>query len=173
MDTHISIYADKQGESENENRKKLEEMGYTLPEVPMDMWNWDRAKKVGNLIFMGTTGPWPLIHRGEQDKYYGAIGREITVEFGKEIARMCALSMLAALKNRLGDLDRIDQIAKMEVYIYGIGGSPKPYLEVADVASKLFIDLFGENGRATRTVTPQNGIANVSVELDMIVSVKE
>jgi hypothetical protein len=156
-----------------EIEKKLKEMNLELPEVPMDMWNWARCKRAGNFIFMGTTGPWPLINRGEREKMIGAIGREITVEEGKEICKMCALSMLAALKNELGDLDKIDKIVRLEVYINGIGGEAKPYIEVADAASKLFIDLFGEDGRATRTVTGQDGINNVAVELDMVVYVKD
>ena len=156
-----------------EIEKKLKEMGLELPEVPMDMWNWARCKRAGNFIFMGTTGPWPLINRGEKEKMIGAIGQEITVEEGKEICKMCALSMLAALKNELGDLDKIDKIVRLEVYINGIGGEAKPYIEVADAASKLFIDLFGEDGRATRTITGQDGINNVAVELDMVVYVKD
>jgi hypothetical protein len=151
--------------------KKLEEMGLELPEVPMDMWNWARCKRAGNFIFMGTTGAWPLYHRGENT--VGAIGREITVEKGREICKMCALSMLAALKNELGDLDKIDKIVKLEIYINGIGGNAKPYIQVADAASELFIELFGEDGRATRSVTPQNGVGNEAIELDMVVYVKD
>jgi len=152
--------------------RKLKEMGLELPEVPMDMKNWARCKRAGNFIFMGTTGPWPLYNRGESEKQRGAIGREITVEDGREICQMCALSMLAALKNELGDLDKIDKIVKLEVYINGIGGSGEPYVKVADAASELFIELFGENGRATRTITPINKVANEAVELDMVVYVK-
>jgi hypothetical protein len=153
--------------------QKLKEMGLELPEVPMDMPNWARCKRAGNFIFMGTTGPWPLINRGEREKMVGAVGREITWDEGREICKMCALSMLAALKNELGDLDKIDKIVKLEVYIYGIGGDAQKYIEVADVASELFIELFGEDGRATRTITPSNGISNIAVELDMVVYVKD
>jgi len=156
-----------------EIEKKIKEMGLELPEVPMDMPNWARCKRAGNFIFMGTTGPWPLINSGESEKMIGHIGREITWEGGKEIVKMCALSMLAALKNELGDLDKIDNIVKIEVYITGIGGDAKKYAEVADAASELFIELFGENGRSTRTITPSNGISNIAAELDMIVYVKD
>jgi len=151
--------------------RKLKEMGLELPKVPMDMWNWARCKRAGNFIFMGTTGPWPLINRGESEKMKGAIGREITVEEGEEICKMCALSMLAALKNELGDLDKIDKIVKLEVYINGPVGDSEPYVKIADAASELFIKLFGENGRATRTITPN--ISNIAVELDMVVYVKD
>lgn len=103
----------------------------------------------------------------------GFVGREVTVEQGRELVKMCALSMLSALKNELGDLDKIDKIVKLEVYMCGIGGDQHPYIEVADAASELFIELFGEDGRATRTVTPQNDISPIAVELDLVVYVKD
>lgn len=148
-------------------------MGYELPHVPMDMKNWARCKRAGNLIFMGTTGAWPLRNRREYDKMRGAIGRERTVEEGRDLAVMCALSMLSGLKNEIGDLDKIDEIIKLEIYIYGIGGSTKPYTEVADAASKFFIELLGDKGRATRSITPMNGVGDWTVELDLIVSVRD
>lgn len=165
-----------------EIERKLKEMGLELPEIPMDMRNWVRCKRAGNLIFIGTTGPWPLINRGDSESWKGAIGREITIEEGRKISKMCALSTLAALKNELGDLDKIHEIVKVEVYV---NSAPKPAerlgwrggsfggesVEVANAASDLFVDLFGEKGKGTRSITP--GMENVAVELDLIVSVKD
>ena len=156
-----------------EIEKKLEELGLKLPEVPMDMKNWSRCKRAGNFIFMGTTGPWPLINSGEDEKMLGKVGREISWDYAKELCKMCALTVLSALKNELGDLDKIDKIVKLEVYINGIGGDTHKYVKVADAASELFIELFGENGRATRTITPMNGITNIGLELDMVIYVKD
>lgn len=150
--------------------QKLKQMGLELPEVPMDMKNWARCKRAGNFIFMGTTGPWPMINKTVKGKFRGTIGRELTVEEGKLVCKMSALSMLAALKNELGDLDKIDKIVKLEVYLNYVGGDSGPMVQVADAASELFIELFGENGRATRTATPNP--ANCAVELDMVVYVK-
>jgi hypothetical protein len=150
--------------------KRLAERKLTLPNVPMDMKYWARCKRVGNLIFMGTTGPWPIMNETVKGKMTGAIGRELTVEEGRFVCKMSALSMLAALKTELGDLDKIDQIVKLEVYINGAGGESTPYEQVADAASELFIELFGENGRATRSITPNP--SDMAVELDMVVSIK-
>ena len=152
--------------------KKLAEMGLELPKVPMDMKYWARCKRAGNFIFMGTTAAWTYINKGEPEKLKGAIGRERTVEEAKENVRLCVLAMLAALKNELGDLDKVDTIVKLELYLYGIGPS-SAYGQVADAASELFIQLYGEKGRATRTMTPQNGIADITCELDLVVYVKD
>ena len=161
--------------------KKLAEMGLELPKVPMDMETWARCKRAGNFIFMGTTAAWTYINKGEHEKLKGAIGRERTVEEAKDIAKDCALSMLSALKNELGDLDKVDAIVKLEVYLYGVGqydipdpNNPYPgYGPVADAASELFIKLYGEKGRATRTMTPFNGITDITCELDLVVYVKD
>ena len=156
-----------------EIEKKLEELGLELPEVPMDMKNWSRCNRAGNFIFMGTTAAWPLINSGEKEKLLGKVGREISWDYAKEQCKMCALTMLSALKNELDDLDKIDKIVKLEVYINGIGGDANKYVDVADAASELFIELFGENGRATRTITPMNGITNIGIELDMVIYIKD
>jgi hypothetical protein len=165
-----------------EIEKKLAEMGLELPKVPMDMRNWVRCKRAGNLVFIGTTGPWPLINRGESDSAKGAIGREITLEKGKEISKMCALSILGALKTELGDLDKIDNIVKVEVNVgiatksdehigWRAGSFGGEAVEIANTACDLFVDLFGERGKGTRSIIP--ALENVPVELDVIVSIKD
>jgi hypothetical protein len=154
-----------------EIERKLKQMGYDLPKVPMDMKYWARCKRAGNLIFMGTTGPWPIVNKTVDGKLRGVIGKDVTVEEAKFTCKMSVLSILSALKNELGDLDKIDKIVRLEVYLSGMGGSPDPYVEIADAASDLFMKLYGENGRATRTVTPN--ISDYVAELDMVVSVKD
>jgi hypothetical protein len=155
-----------------EIERKLKQMGYDLPKLPMDMKYWARCSRVGNLVFMGTTGPWPIINKTVDGKLRGVIGKDVTVAEAKFTCKMAALSILSALKNELGDLDKIDRIVKLELYLSGvIGLSPDPYVEIADVASELFIELYGEKGRATRTFTPN--IQDFVAELDMVVSVRD
>jgi hypothetical protein len=154
-----------------EIERKLKRMGYDLPKVPMDMKYWARCSRVGNLVFMGTTGPWPIVNKTVDGKLRGVIGKDVTVEEAKFTCKMAVVSILSALKNELGDLDKIDRIVRLEVYLSGMGGSPDPYVEIADAASELFIELYGENGRATRTITPN--ISDFIAELDMVVSVKD
>jgi enamine deaminase RidA (YjgF/YER057c/UK114 family) len=155
-----------------EAEKKLKEMGLELPDVPMVMKNWVRCKRAGNFAFIGNTGPWPLINRGEAEKMNGQIGKDITIEEGREMCLMAALSVLSALKNELGDLDKVDKIVKLDVYINGIGGSV-PYSKVADAASELFIALYGENGKATRSIVPINGVADTAAEVELVAYVKD
>ena len=107
---------------------KLKQMGYELPKVPMDMKYWAQCKRAGNLIFMGTTGPWPIINKTAKGKLQGVIGKDVTVEEAKFTCKMAVLSILSALKNELGDLDKIDQIVRLEIYLNGPTGDGDPYV---------------------------------------------
>ena len=161
-----------------EIERKIKEMGLELPEVSKGNKTWARCKRAGNFVYTSQTGPWQLINRNKHHLMRGAIGRERTVEEAKELSKMCALSILAALKNELGDLDKIDRFVKTDFYIYGIDEDDIPYPDIAASASKLFIELYGENGRAAKSVTPWNGIGGTSgqfgtIELGVIVYIKD
>ena len=46
-------------------------------------------------------------------KSKGKVGRELTVEEGYATARAVALSMLASLKQEVGDLDRVKRVIRL------------------------------------------------------------
>ena len=46
-------------------------------------------------------------------KAKGKVGRDLTVEEGYATARAVALSMLASLKQELGDLDRVKRVVRL------------------------------------------------------------
>jgi hypothetical protein len=153
--------------------KKLEQMGLKLPEVSEGSKYWKRVKRAGNFLFIGTTGPWPITTGAEEGKYKGAILRDLTIEEGKFVCKMCVLSVLSAIKNEIGDLDKVDKIVKLEAYVVGIGGDGRPYNEITEDGIQLLLDLYGDDGRPTRSVTPANDICDIAVELDMVVYIKD
>ena len=72
------------------------------------------------------------------------------MEQGYEAARWCALNLLARMKAELGDLDRVARILK----VVGMVNSSPDFEEqarVVDGASDLFVELFGEAGRHSRS----------------------
>jgi enamine deaminase RidA (YjgF/YER057c/UK114 family) len=79
----------------------------------------------------------------------GRLGAEISVEDGAGLARRCALQALAALRVELGTLDRIRRIAKVTVFVASADGfTDQP--KVANGASDLFVEVFGDAGRHAR-----------------------
>lgn len=98
----------------------------------------------------------------------GRLGDDLDTAAGAEAARRCALQSLAALRGELGSLDRIRRIVKVTVFVAsapGFGEQPK----VANGASDLLAEVFGETGRHARSAV---GVAELPlgapVEVEMI-----
>jgi enamine deaminase RidA (YjgF/YER057c/UK114 family) len=101
----------------------------------------------------------------------GKLGAEVSIEQGQEAARRCALQALAALRQELGSLDRVKGIVRVDVFVasaLGFGDQAK----VANGASDLLVDIFGEAGKHARAAI---GVAELplgaSVEVALIARV--
>lgn len=97
----------------------------------------------------------------------GTVGREVTLEKARELARHAALNALAAAAQAVGELDRV-RIVQMLVFV---ASSPDFGLQsrVANAASELLIEVLGENGRHARTAIGVAGLPlNSPVEIQMV-----
>jgi len=98
----------------------------------------------------------------------GKVGGEISVEQGKVAARGVALELLAVLKGAVGDLDRVRRIVKLLVMVNGAPNFTEPH-RVADGASELLVQVFGERGvHARSSVSVAQVPFGACVEIDMI-----
>jgi len=122
---------------------RLAELGYTLPVPPEPIGNYLSASRSGNIMWMAGVGS----RRADGSRISGKLGTDLTVEQGYEGARWCALNLLARMKVELGDLDRVTGILKV---VGMVNSSPdfEEQAKVVDGASDLFVELFGEAGRA-------------------------
>ncbi len=148
--------------------EKIKELGFELPEIAKPLAAYIPAKKVGDLVM--TSGQVPLV-KGEI-KYAGKVGTELTEEEGQNAARVCALNCLAAIKGVIGSLDKIDEIFKLTVFVNSANGfSAQP--KVANGASELIVNLFGEKGKHARSAVGVSELPlNAAVEIEMIVKIK-
>ena len=105
------------------------------------------------------------------DLLLGKVGAELTLEQGKFAAREVAIELLAVLKSAVGDLDRVRKIVKLFVMVNSTSQFNEPH-RVADGASELLVEVFGEQGRHARTAV---GVAQLPfgacIEIDMLASV--
>jgi len=148
-----------------ENR--ISELGYTLPESSPAGGLYKPVRRVGNVLYVSGQIPWL---NGEV-KYSGKVGKERDIAYAQEAARLCILNMLAAVRSEIGDLDKIRQIVKLTVMVNSETGFDKQHI-VANGASQLLIDIFGEEGRAARSAIGVNQLPmNVTVEIEGIVEV--
>ncbi|MEV4290063.1 RidA family protein [Nonomuraea bangladeshensis] len=147
--------------------EKLTELGLTLPEVVKPVAAYVPAVRTGNLVY--TSGQVPIVDGKPAGT--GKLGAEVSLEQGYEMARICALNALAALKAEVGDLMKIVRIVKVVVFVASdpsFTDQPK----VGNGASDLLGEVLGEAGKHARSAV---GVAalplNVPVEVELIAEV--
>ena len=126
---------------------KLRDMGLALPETASPkvakILNWKRS---GNLLFV--SGQVPRVN-GEIS-WIGKVGREYSLEQGQAAARDSALMVLACIKEAVGDLDNVREIVRIKGYM-NVDPDFTDVSACLNGASELFIELFGDSGRHSRT----------------------
>ena len=149
--------------------KRIKELGIKLPEVPKPVAAYIPAKKVDNLVFCSGQGP---VKEGKF-VYVGKVDSEMTIEEGYKAARICALNCLAAVKSLVGDLDKIDEIVQVRGFVNSAPNFERQP-EVINGASEFLEQIFGEKGKHARCALGTSNLpGNITVELEMIVKVKE
>lgn len=148
--------------------EKLKEiLGYDLPEAAKPLAAYIPAQKVGNLIF--TSGQLPT----KDGKLFaiGKVGKEVNEEVAYEAAKICAVNCLSAIKSLVGNLDKIEQVVKLVVFVNSENGfSAQP--KVANGASEFIVNVFGDKGKHARSAVGVNELPlNAPVEIEMIVKV--
>lgn len=145
--------------------QKISDLGLNLPEVAPPAGSYLPAITSGNLVF--TAGQIPLV----EGKLIatGKVGDEISLEQAQDIARVCVMNAIAAVKSEIGDLQRINRIVKL----VGFVSSTPSFIQqpqVINAASDLLAEIFGEVGRHARSAV---GVAvlplDAPVEIELIV----
>ncbi len=148
----------------------IAQLGYSLPPLPQSKGLYKRCAKVGNLLFL--SGHISVDEKGEPIK--GKLGLDCSDETGVFAARQCGLAMLAAIKQELGSLDKINRVIK----ILGMVNSTNEYINhpvIINGCSELFRDVFGEeNGVGARSAVGMASLPNnVAVEIEAIFELKD
>jgi enamine deaminase RidA (YjgF/YER057c/UK114 family) len=147
---------------------KLKEMGYRLPDTVKPVANYVPAVRTGNLVFLSGHGP----VRDDGTMITGKVGGDLTLEDGYQAAQTVALTLLASLKQEIGDLGKVRRIVKLLGMVNctpDFGDQPK----VINGASDFLVELFGDRGKHARSAVGMNALpANIAVEIEMIVEVE-
>lgn len=142
-------------------------MGFVLPETAKPLAAYIPAVQSGNLVF--TSGQLPMVAGSLAET--GKVGGSVSPERAKELATVCALNALAAVKTVIGDLDKIKRIVKVVGFVSStpeFSGQPA----VVNGASEFLGEVFGEKGIHARSAV---GVAvlplDAPVEIELIVEV--
>ncbi|NBU32076.1 MAG: RidA family protein [Actinobacteria bacterium] len=150
-----------------ENR--LAELGITLPSVAKPVASYIPAKRSGNLIF--TSGQLPM--KDGQLLATGILEVDVDVDVAYACARQCALNALAAIKELIGDLDKVTQIVK----VTGFVASHPTFTNqpaVINGASELLAEVFGDAAAHARSSIGMAVLPlNAPVEVELIVEVSD
>jgi len=144
--------------------KRIKELGLVLPPAEKPGALYVPVKRSGNLLFI--SGQVPM--RDGKPVYTGKVGKERSIEYGKDAAKMCTLNMLATLKDYLGDLDKIREVLKLQIFVNSTNGFDEQHI-VANAASLMLLEVFGELGRHARTAVGTNQLPmDFTVEIEGI-----
>jgi len=148
--------------------EKLKELGIEIPEAPKPLASYIPAAISGNFVY--TAGQVPL--EGGKLNYTGLVGKDISIEDAQKAAKVCAINCLSVIKSVIGDLNKIERILKLTVFVASSDGfvdQPK----VANGASDFIVEVFGEKGKHVRSAVGVSGLPiNAPVEIEMIAELK-
>ncbi|MFZ2100522.1 MAG: RidA family protein [Oricola sp.] len=147
--------------------ERLAALGVTLPQAAAPAANYLPTATTGNLLL--TSGQLPLkdgamIHKG-------LLGRDLTVDEGREAARLCAINVLAQARTALGDIEKIKRIVKITVFVASTPDFVEQHL-VANGASDFLAEALGERGKHARSAVGTVSLPlNAPVEIEAIIEV--
>lgn len=150
-------------------QQRLAELGITLPSPPAPAAAYVPFVRVGNLVF--TSGQVAVGDAGLVAE--GIVGRDVDVDTAVQCARQCAINVLAQLQAAVGHLSSVEQVVKLTVFVASSPDFTSQHL-VANGASQLFADVFGEAGRHARSAVGTPSLpTNTPVEVEAIVAVRD
>ncbi len=148
---------------------KLKSLGIELPTPAAPVANYVGFVKSGNQVFV--SGQLPL--ESGKLQFVGKVGSEISPEDAKKAARLCAINLLAQVKQACeGDLERVVRCVKLGIFVNG-DANFKDHPAVANGASDLMVEVLGDAGKHARAAVGSGSLPfGVSVEVDAIFEVK-
>ena len=144
--------------------ERLKELGIDLPEMSGPFGAYMPAKRVGGLIYVA--GQLPM--KSGKLLCVGQVPGRCTVEEARAGARQCVINALAAVRAVEGSVDVLSGVARVGAFV----NSNAEFTEqpkIANAASELLLELFGERGKHVRAAVGVNTLPlDAAVEVEFI-----
>ncbi len=150
---------------------RLTELGIVLPPAPKPSANFLPYRQHKEIVQLSGVAP---VENGSY-AVVGKVGQDLSIEDGQRAAKICALNLMANLKEACqGDLDRVQYFISVRGFVNATEGFPH-VPQVINGASDLIIEIFGsEIGRHARTSIGCATLpSRVAVEIDAIVIIDD
>jgi enamine deaminase RidA (YjgF/YER057c/UK114 family) len=147
---------------------RVQELHLTLPPAPKPVAVYKTAVRIGNLLFVSGHGPL----KADNTLILGCVGKDLTLEQGREAARQTGLAVLATLRGHLGSLDKVRRLVKTFGMV-NCTAEFKDQPKVINGFSELMKDVFGEDaGVGARSAVGHNALpGGMAVEVEAIFEV--
>lgn len=146
---------------------RLEELGVVLPPAAAPVAAYVPAVEANGLLHISGQ-----IALADGQLMTGRLGDSVNLDYGVRAARACGLNLLAQMKAFLGSLDRVERIVKLGVFVNSAADF-SDQAKVANGASELMVDVFGDAGRHARSAVGVPVLPlNSAVEIDAIILIR-
>ena len=145
---------------------KLKTMGIILPAISTPAAAYLPFVQTGKLIFLSG-------HLAKKDGkvIVGQLGKDTSLEEGKQAARAIAIDLMGTLHAAVGDLNKVKRIVKVMGLVNSTADFTDQHL-VTNGCSELLVEVFGDVGKHARSAF---GVAQIPmgacVEIEMIAEV--
>mgnify|MGYP001181156189 FL=1 len=147
---------------------QLDRLGLTIPNPAKPAGSYKPCLIVDNIAYISGQGP--LLEDGTFAK--GVIGKDVDIETGQKHAQRCGLAILSALKNEVGDLDKVEQLMKITGFVNCISDfTQQP--SIINGCSDLMKEVFGDKGVHARAAVGVNSLPlGFTVEIEAIFKIR-
>ncbi len=144
---------------------RLAQLGIVLPAASLPVASYVPVVVHGNMAYV--SGQLPFV---EGKLVTGRLGKDVSLEDGMAAARACGLMILAQLRATEISLDRVARIIKLGAFVSSTADfTDQP--KVANGASELMFEVFGEIGRHSRAAVGVPVLPlGAAVEVDAIIA---
>jgi enamine deaminase RidA (YjgF/YER057c/UK114 family) len=148
--------------------ERLRELNLTLPAAPKPVAAYIPAVRSGHLLFI--SGQLPM--KDGAPLATGLVPTATSLDAAQSAGKQCVLNALAIAAAELGgNLDAIQRVVRIGVFVASTPEFTEQH-KVANGASELLVEIFGERGRHARAAV---GVAalplNASVEIEFLLEV--
>ncbi len=142
--------------------ERLRALGVALPSPPRPAGTY--APVVAHGGFAWVSGQ--IVREEGRVVRPGLVDRDVSVDAARDLARRATLQAVSALVDHLGSADRVARWLRVTVYVASSPGFDRQH-EVADGATQLLVDVWGEAGRPARAAVGVAGLPlGAPVEVD-------
>ena len=145
---------------------RLERLGIELPVAPTPLASYVPAASVHSGSIVLISGQIPIIDGSLMAT--GHVPNDVSIEQAQACARQCVLNGLAALRDEIGDLERLRRVVRLGGFV----AAPPDFTDhptVINGASDLLVELLGDDGRHARAAVGVSSLPRgVPVEIEFM-----